>query len=54
MVDQQRERLLIADISPPQTTSSTDGQIRVWKLDSGTEPTCLQVLDGLIKADESE
>ncbi|GAA5978941.1 hypothetical protein JCM5350_004184 [Sporobolomyces pararoseus] len=36
------------------TTSSTDGQIRVWKLDSGTEPTCLQVLDGLIEADDSE
>ncbi|GAA6007939.1 hypothetical protein JCM11491_006549 [Sporobolomyces phaffii] len=36
------------------TTSSTDGQIRVWKLDSGTEPTCLQVLDGLIKAEEAD
>ncbi|GAA5895023.1 chromatin-binding protein CTF4 [Sporobolomyces salmoneus] len=36
------------------TTSSTDGQIRVWKLDSGTEPTCLQVLDGLIKAEDAD
>ncbi|GAA5924389.1 chromatin-binding protein CTF4 [Sporobolomyces koalae] len=36
------------------TTSSTDGQIRVWKLDSGTEPTCLQELDGLIKAEDAD
>ncbi|KAL7344441.1 hypothetical protein BJY59DRAFT_718629 [Rhodotorula toruloides] len=34
------------------TTSSTDGQIRVWQLDGGTEPTCIQVLDGLIKAED--
>ena len=38
----------------PQTTSSVDGQIRVWQLDSGTEPTCVQVLDGLIKAENAE
>jgi chromosome transmission fidelity protein 4 len=37
-----------------QTTSSVDGQIRVWQLDSGTEPTCVQVLDGLIKAENAE
>ncbi|KWU42267.1 hypothetical protein RHOSPDRAFT_36216 [Rhodotorula sp. JG-1b] len=36
------------------TTSSVDGQIRVWQLDSGTEPTCVQVLDGLIKAENAE
>ncbi|GAA6064056.1 hypothetical protein JCM10212_006792 [Sporobolomyces blumeae] len=36
------------------TTSSTDGQVRVWKLDGGTEATCLQVLDGLVKADDPE
>ncbi|BGP21985.1 chromosome segregation protein [Rhodotorula toruloides] len=36
------------------TTSSTDGQIRVWQLDGGTEPTCIQVLDGLIKAEDAD
>ncbi|GAA5900425.1 hypothetical protein JCM6882_001243 [Rhodosporidiobolus microsporus] len=36
------------------TTSSVDGSIRVWQLDGGTEPTCVQVIDGLIKAEESD
>ncbi|GAA5830484.1 hypothetical protein JCM11251_002486 [Rhodosporidiobolus azoricus] len=35
------------------TTSSVDGSIRVWQLDSGTEPTCVQVIDGLITAEEA-
>ncbi|GAA5856457.1 hypothetical protein JCM8547_008753 [Rhodosporidiobolus lusitaniae] len=35
------------------TTSSTDGQIRVWQLD-GTEPTCVQVIDRLIKQEDSD
>ncbi|BGP13072.1 DNA polymerase alpha accessory factor Mcl1 [Rhodosporidiobolus nylandii] len=36
------------------TTSSVDGSIRVWQLDAGTEPTCVQVIEGLIKAEESD
>ena len=37
-----------------QTTSSVDGTIRVWQLDAGTEPTCVQVIDGLITAEDAE
>ncbi|GAA6041229.1 hypothetical protein JCM8097_008354 [Rhodosporidiobolus ruineniae] len=36
------------------TTSSVDGSIRVWQLDGGLEPTCVQVIDGLIKAEEAD
>ncbi|GAA5971259.1 hypothetical protein JCM11641_008285 [Rhodosporidiobolus odoratus] len=36
------------------TTSSVDGSIRVWQLDAGTEPTCVQVIEGLIKAENPE
>ncbi|GAA5861876.1 hypothetical protein JCM1840_006861 [Sporobolomyces johnsonii] len=36
------------------TTCSTDGQIRVWQLDGGTEPTCIQAIDGLIKAEDAD
>jgi hypothetical protein len=36
-----------------QTTSGSDGQIRVWEL-SGAEATCIQVLDGLIIAADPE
>ncbi|GAA5997099.1 chromatin-binding protein CTF4 [Rhodotorula paludigena] len=36
------------------TTSSVDGSIRVWQLDAGTEPTCVQVIDGLITAEDAD
>ncbi|GAA5892198.1 hypothetical protein JCM8208_001474 [Rhodotorula glutinis] len=36
------------------TTSSVDGTIRVWQLDAGTEPTCVQVIDGLITAEDAD
>ncbi|GAA5823351.1 hypothetical protein JCM3770_002368, partial [Rhodotorula araucariae] len=36
------------------TTSSVDGTIRVWQLDGGTEPTCIQVIDGLITAEDAD
>ncbi|SCV67357.1 BQ2448_6003 [Microbotryum intermedium] len=31
------------------TTSGQDGQIRVWDLTSGSEPTCIQTLEGVIE-----
>ncbi|GAA5937684.1 hypothetical protein JCM3775_002099 [Rhodotorula graminis] len=36
------------------TTSSVDGTIRVWQLDAGTEPTCVQVIDGIITAEDAD
>ena len=39
-----------------QTTSSSDGTIRVWDVSNPNEqePTCIKVLDGLIAAEEPE